>query len=157
LVKFSEGSITVSSGETSFSPEVLIADSTFFKLFDFNLLIGDNRSILSNPNTAIVTEDYAHKMFGDRNPIDQEIRVSTNDIKTFTIKGILKKLPSNSSITFDIMLPGNSGSYQRPGVDFVLANEKFNQKTIEKKIENLGNAYFNGSKLSVIPFSDIYF
>jgi putative ABC transport system permease protein len=158
LRKYSKGQITVSSGESSFSPEVLIADSTFFTIFDFKLLIGNKKTILCDPGTAIITEDYARKIFGDKNPVGQEIKVTANDIKTFTIKGVIKKLPSNSSLTFDIVLPIHSGYYNRGvGADFLLVNKKFNQEEFVKKIENIGHSIFTGSKLSLISFNDIYF
>ncbi len=157
ISKFTKGGMNVLSGESSFSPEIIVTDSSFFKVFDFKLLTGDKTTILSNPNAAIITKDFAHKMFGTKNPVGEVIKVNTNEEKSFVIQGVLEKLPSNSSITFDIILPRNSGSYQRPGVDFVLANEKFNHKEFEKKIENLSNTFFNGSKLSVMPLRDIYF
>ena len=58
LRKYSKGQIKVSSGESSFSPEVLLADSTFFTIFDFRLLIGNKKTILSDPGTAIITENH---------------------------------------------------------------------------------------------------
>lgn len=158
LKKYSKDQIKVSSGETSFSPEVLIADSTFFTLFDFKLLIGNKKTILSDPGTAIITEDYARKIFGVKDPVGQEIKVTESGIKTYTIKGVIEKQPSNSSITFDIVLPIHSGSYNRgAGADFLLVNNKFNQEEFVKKIENLGHSIFTGSKLSLIAFDDIYF
>jgi putative ABC transport system permease protein len=158
LRKLSKGQIKVSCGESSFSPEVLIADSTFFTLFDFKLLIGNKKTILSDPGIAIITEDYARKIFGDKDPVGQEIKVTESDVKTYTIKGIIEKIPSNSSITFDIVLPIHSGSYNR-GVeaDFLLVNNKFNQEEFVKKIETLGHSIFAESKLSLISFDDIYF
>ncbi len=157
IQKFSNGAINVSTDQSSFSPEVLITDSTFFSIFDFNLLTGDKTSILASPTAAVITEDFARKMFGDKDPVGQLIKVNTNETKTFTVKGVVKKLPSNSSVTFDIILPGYSGSFQRPGADFLLAGEKFNRKEFEKKIENLSDSYFKGSKLGLMPFNDIYF
>jgi putative ABC transport system permease protein len=156
LLKHSEDQIRVSSGEAFFSSEVLIADSTFFTMFDFKLLIGNKKTILSDPGTAIITEDYARKIFGDKDPVGQEIKLTTSEIKTFTIKGVIEKLPSNSSITFDIVLPSHSGSYGG-GADFLLVNKKFNKEEFEKKIENLGNHVLPGSKLSLMSFDDIYF
>jgi putative ABC transport system permease protein len=157
IMKYRKDEIKVSSGELSFSPEVLIADSTFFTLFDFKLLIGNKKTILSDPGTAIITEDYARKIFEGKDPIGQVIKVNANDIKTYTIKGVIEKLPSNSSITFDMVLPSHSGSFNRSGADFLLVNKKFNQDGFEKKIENMGQSIFKGSKVSVISFGDIYF
>lgn len=159
LQKYRKDEIKVTFGESSFSPEVLIADSTFFSVFDFNLLIGNKKTILSDPKNAIITADYARKIFGDKDPIGQEIKVTASDVKTYTIKGVVAKLPSNSSITFDLILPNHSGSYNRSGADFLLVNKTFNQEEFVKKIENMGHFHpqFTESKLSILSFNDIYF
>jgi len=159
LMKYPKDEIKVTFGESSFSPEVLIADSTFFSVFDFKLLTGNKKTILADPGNAIITSDYARKIFGDKDPIGQEIKVTASDMKTFTIKGVAAKLPSNSSITFDLIIPSHSGSYNRMGADFLLVNKKFNQEEFVKKIEKIGHFHpqFRESKVSVLALNDIYF
>jgi putative ABC transport system permease protein len=159
LKKYPKGDLKVSYGESVFSPEVLIADSTFFSVFDFNLLTGNKKTILSHPGNALITEDYALKVFGDKNPIGQEIKVTASDIKTYTINGIIERLPSNSSITFDLILPNQFNTYDRMGADFLLVNKKFNKEAFVRKIENIGHSHpqFTESKLGVVAFNDIYF
>jgi putative ABC transport system permease protein len=159
LQKYRKDEIKVTFEESSFSPEVLIADSTLFSVFDFNLLIGNKKTILSDPKNAIITADYARKIFGDKDPIGQEIKVTASDMKTYTIKGVVDKLPSNSSITFDFILPRHSGSYDRSGADFLLVNKTFNQEEFVKKIEKIGHSHFQfrESKVSILSLNDIYF
>ena len=159
LMKYPKDEIKVTFGESSFSPEVLIADSTFFSVFDFKLLTGNKKTILADPGNAIITSDYARKIFGDKDPIGQEIKVTASDMKTYTIKGVIAKLPSNSSITFDLIFPGHSGSYDRSGADFLLVNKKFNQEEFVRKIEKIGQFHpqFKESKVSIVALNDIYF
>lgn len=157
--KYPKSEIKVIYGESVFSPEVLITDSAFFNLFDFELLTGNKKTILSDPGSALITEDYARKIFGNRNPIGEEIKVIASVVKTYTINGIVERLPSNSSITFDIILPNQFNTYDRMGADFLLVNKKFNKEAFVKKIENFGHRHpqFTDSKLSVLALSDIYF
>lgn len=159
LQKYQNDEIKVTFEESSFSPEVLIADSTFFSVFDFNLLIGDKKTLLKDPKNAIITADYASKMFGEKDPIGQEIKVTASDMKTYTILGVVDKIPSNSSITFDFILPGHSGYYDRSGADFLLVNKNFNKEEFIKKIEKIGHFHpqFKESIVSVVSFNDIYF
>lgn len=159
LQKYRKDEIKVTFEESSFSPEVLIADSTFFSVFDFNLLIGNKKTILTDPKNVIITSDYARKIFGDKDPIGQEIKVTASDMKTYTIKGVVAKLPSNSSITFDLIIPSHSGSFDRSGADFLLVNKKFNQEEFVKKIEKIGHFHpqFRESKVSILSLNDIYF
>ena len=111
VAKYLRVQLKVGNGEASFSPQVLAADSSFFSVFDFTLLVGNNKTILTDPGNAVITDDYARKIFGDKNPIGQEVKVITNETKTFIIRGIVKKVPSNSSITFDMVLPYPQGHF----------------------------------------------
>jgi putative ABC transport system permease protein len=159
LKRYSKGEIKVSCGQSVFSPEVLIADSTFFCLFDFKLLRGDRKNILCDPGAAIITEDYARKIFGNKDPVGQEIKVTALDIKEYTIKGVVGRVPSNSSITFDLILPNQFGIYNKMGADFLLVRKNFNREAFVKKIENVGHSHpqFKESKLSLISFNELYF
>ena len=159
LQKYRKNEIKLTFEKTSFSPEVLITDSTFFKIFDFRLLIGNKNTILTDPSNAIITTDYAKKIFGDKDPIGQEIKITASDMKTYTIKGVLAKLPSNSSITFDIILPSHSGLYDRSPADFLLLKNTSDQEKFAKKIEKIGQSHpqFKDSKVSLLSFNDIYF
>jgi putative ABC transport system permease protein len=159
LWKFREGEIKISYNETTFTPEVLIADSTFFEIFDFKLIIGDDNFILSDPNAAIITEQFAQKVFGSINPIGQLLKVEAESKKVYTVKGIIENPPSNSSMTFDLILPSYGADLGRVGADFLLANRIFNKDSFVKKIDKLGRKHpqFTQSKMNIIALDDVYF
>ena len=50
-------------------------DSTFFKVFQADLLIGDKNEVLNTPGTMVITERIAQKIFGDQNPIGQTLEI----------------------------------------------------------------------------------
>lgn len=80
------------------------ADSDFLKMFSFKALHVNISSLLEQPNSVVLTEFYAKKLFGDKNPIGQEIKVANAyGKKKFTITGVLKDLPKNSSFDFNIL------------------------------------------------------
>src|SRR6056297_1933356 len=56
LQKYNKNRLKFVVGESVYSPEGLIADSSFFKVFDFKLKIGDETTILSEPGAVILTE-----------------------------------------------------------------------------------------------------
>jgi putative ABC transport system permease protein len=86
----------------NFSESGAIAvDSTFLKLFGFEFKEG-NVGALNTPKSVVLTEKMAQKYFGSEAAIGKNI--SFND-RLFTVKGILKDLPINSSIQFDFLLP----------------------------------------------------
>ena len=79
----------------------LFADSNFFSFFSFPLLQGSKNSVLQNPFSVVISEDAATKYFGNENPVGKIIRY--NNTHDFTITGVAKKKPSNSSIKFDFV------------------------------------------------------
>lgn len=85
---------------------VLYADSTFLQLFSFPLKEGDKQTSLSRPDGVVITQDIAKKYFGDREAIGRTITID-NDIKQYAlvVTGVLKPIPSNSHLKFDILLP----------------------------------------------------
>lgn len=81
----------------------------FFDIFNYPLLKGDKKTVLSEINTAIITESLAKKYFGDNDPINQTIRVNNKfDCK---ITGILKDFPTNSDRQTKIYIAYSSLKY----------------------------------------------
>lgn len=77
------------------------AENSIFNVFDLELLAGNRETALVNPNTALVTESFAKKVFGQEDPIGKTIEVdnSTN----MQVIGIIKDLPTNSHMRFDLL------------------------------------------------------
>ncbi|HKH62005.1 MAG TPA: ABC transporter permease, partial [Flavitalea sp.] len=84
-----------------FVPKLFWTDSTFFDIFDFELLKGDKTTALARPNSVVVTEETAVKIFGSRDAIGQTVTYYGNDTFNFVITGILKNIPGNSHLQFD--------------------------------------------------------
>jgi putative ABC transport system permease protein len=97
------GAWLIQYGENRFNEDgVLFADSTFFDVFDFRLLKGDPRSALVRPRSMILTEEYARKYFGNMDPMGQKIIVESDTI-AYTVTGVIKNVPDNSHMKFDIL------------------------------------------------------
>jgi len=77
------------------------ADPSVFDFFNFELIKGDPKTALVEPNTVVLTESAVKKYFGDENPINKLLRAdNTYDLR---IVGIMKDVPKHSHITFDIL------------------------------------------------------
>ena len=84
-----------------FFPTILYVDSTFLRLFDFEVAKGDRKSILEKPNSIALTEESAKKLFGNEDPIGKTVTKHVGDTITFTVTGIMKDAPENSHLQFD--------------------------------------------------------
>lgn len=80
--------------ENTKEEKVAFADSTFFDFFGINLLVGDSRTALTEPNTLVLTKTAAEKHFGFKNALGQRLLVNNED--TYTVTGVIDDLPNNS-------------------------------------------------------------
>ncbi|MEP1095478.1 MAG: ABC transporter permease [Cyclobacteriaceae bacterium] len=83
---------------------VVGADSNYLRLFDYQLIRGDSKTALEEPNSLILTESKAKSYFGDSNPIGQEIEVLSSFNKPFKVTGIMADVPENTHYKFDILM-----------------------------------------------------
>ncbi len=85
--------------ENSFSA----VDSSFFKVFTFPLKVGSPETALTDPLSMVLSEEMAEKYFGDENPIGQLIEVDKEH--QFKVTGVMHKIPDNSSVRFNFLVP----------------------------------------------------
>lgn len=74
--------------------ELLMADSTFFTMFSFKLLEGTPGEVLKLRNSAVVTQQFARKLFGDVSPVGKQMQSSNGTILMIT--GIVDEFPQNT-------------------------------------------------------------
>lgn len=80
----------------------MAADTALLEIFDFPMASGNNTSALDQPGSLVLTEQMAEKYFGGTSAIGQALIV--ND-RPFTVTGVVKNLPSTSTVQFDFLLP----------------------------------------------------
>jgi putative ABC transport system permease protein len=89
-----------------FNYPVTIADSTFFELFDFELLKGDPNNPYPTKNSLILTEEAATVFFGADSPLGETLELQLGDEKQlFTVTGLARNVPNESSIQFSLLIP----------------------------------------------------
>jgi putative ABC transport system permease protein len=79
----------------------LIADDSFFETFTYAMTKGDPKTALKAPFSVVVTEETAAKYFGDEKPIGKSLRFNNKD--NFTVTGVIKNVPRNSHLLFDMV------------------------------------------------------
>jgi putative ABC transport system permease protein len=83
---------------------VFQADTNFLRIFNYPLLRGDVTTVLRSPNSIVLTEATAIKYFGSTEQAMGRSVFIDNDSATMQVTGILKNIPSNSHLQFDILL-----------------------------------------------------
>lgn len=93
----------LSVGDKHFSLHGEFADSGFLSMFSLPLLEGNAASSLKTPNSIVLTEQLAIKLFGNSNAMGKTVRIDSADY--FTVTGVLKDLPANTRFKFEYVLP----------------------------------------------------
>lgn len=124
-------------------------ESSFFEVFDFEILEGKKEGVLDEPNTIAITQKLANRIFGNETAIGKTIRF--NQTLDLNIVAIVKDPPANSHLQFDMlrsMTPaqGEDG-YQQflqswQGIStftYVLLDRKLDVEDMSKKLQAIAS------------------
>ncbi len=90
----------------TFNYAVTMVDSTLFSIFDFELVKGDIKNPFPSKNSIIISEESAKVLFGNAGPVGETLElVVGGENMLFTISGILKDIPYESSIRMEFIIP----------------------------------------------------
>ena len=88
---------------------VLFADPAVFDVFSFPLLRGDPATALADPASVVLSEAAAVQYFGSGDPLGQSLSLWLGGrYVDFHVTGVADPVPTNSSISFTLMVPLSS-------------------------------------------------
>ncbi len=90
----------------------LFADASIFDVFSFPFINGDPQKALVRPFTIVLTETSARKYFGESDPVGKVLRLDS--AKDLEVTGVIKDIPLNSHLTFDILVSCETLFVDRP-------------------------------------------
>ncbi len=101
-------SYTKPGGQRTSSTEdkIYLADSSFFSMFSFKLLLGDAASALNRPNTIALSETLSRKYFGAEDPIGKFLMINGNN--RVMVSSVYEDVPNNSHIHFEGLISFNT-------------------------------------------------
>ena len=98
------GNVVNYQGQSS-RESITLADPDFFKMFSFRLLKGDPQTVLEDRNSVVLREEVAKRYFGDEDPMGKVLSIKLGSrFFDFTVAGVARDIPQNSSITFDLLV-----------------------------------------------------
>jgi len=81
-------------------------DFDYFSLFSYPTVMGNSKSPLQDKSAIALTERAAKKLFGTTDGIGKTVNLQIGkEERPFTVSAILKDIPANSSVDFDIAIP----------------------------------------------------
>lgn len=88
LIKKTDAALNVKELQTTF------VDSSFFEMFSLELLEGDTKTALRNPNSLILTKTAAEKHFKLSEAVGQNMLLNNSD--AYIVTGVIDDFPENS-------------------------------------------------------------
>ena len=117
--------------------DYLMVDSSFFKMFSFDLLFGNPQTALL-PSSIVLTKSYALKLFGKMPELGEIVKV--NDQLEYKVGGIMKDWPDNThfkKIDALVDFPSLAIMWQGSHVLTSYNNNSFGLYVMEKPNTNL--------------------
>jgi putative ABC transport system permease protein len=131
--------------------EIYYADSSFFQVFDYQLLVGDAKTALQKPHTIVLTKTMAEKIFGGYQEAVGKVISLDDQEKGFMVSAVMQDLPSNNHLIINGLISMNSRSLQdRQNQDnwgnysnytYVVLKPKVNTANLTNKMKAIFDKY----------------
>lgn len=127
-------------GKRVFAESLYMVDSTFLQIFDFETTAGDRATMLMKPNTIVLSEQMAVKLFGPADPLGKTVMRYIGDTTALMVTGIVK-VPENSHLQFEALVPFSTIYHPRMSQNwggnwlttYLLLDRNTNVAAMEKK------------------------
>ena len=120
--------MTVHVGDRLFHEKLTLVDPNFFQVIRLPLVRGDPASVLSQPESIVVSESFARKYFGSADPIGRILAVNPdhssacapsdsaclNATYPLRVTGVLRDVPHNTHLIADLIVPNTSRTDAMP-------------------------------------------
>ena len=103
-----DGYLSTSTERTYYEEQGYVAPNEIFEIFSFELLTGDIRTALVEPNSVVLSKSLADKYFPDEDPMGKPVKDDKNI--EYRVTGVMKDIPENSHITPSYFLSISSKS-----------------------------------------------
>ena len=96
---------------------LLYVDSTFFRIFDFDIIEGSAEYALYDPNSVVLTRGLSEKIFGNDPAVGQILEIEN---KSYTVTAVTGNIPVSTHFNFDLLIPMSGLDYmhQLGGLEF---------------------------------------
>ncbi len=145
------------------------ADSSLFKVFDFQLISGNPNTALARPNTLVISREMAGKYFGSQNPLGNSLQVNDRE---FEVTGVVENIPENSHFRYDFfasMITRSGWSELRDDTwraanfyTYIVLDKQAEVSTLEQKVDAFiadnfpDNAFAASLDILFQPLTDIH-
>ncbi len=168
------GNCKLTQNNKGYFSEGSYVDQSFFDIFSFSLIKGNHKTLLTDPNSIVITQQLAKRMFGTTDPIGQVILIDDSYLErteAMTVTGILEDIPANTHFKvtgenkFEFLIPFKridkwvQNNWQVNMMEaYVLLDSGINKKIVDQKIAGVVTKHNPKVKadLSLVPLKNCY-
>jgi putative ABC transport system permease protein len=148
--------------------KVQFTQPSFFNIFSFHLLKGNKSLALKAPNSIVLTQKTAKRIFGKKEAMGQALIWQKNDTTiSLNVKGVVANPPANSSIQFDALISHNMDQMNGPSYlwmmynsrTFALLNKHASISQLDKPLHAIARTHYKHDSTSAfiaIPLSSYH-
>ncbi len=135
-------------------------DSTFFHVFDGDLIAGNPADVLDGPGSMVICKSFAARAFGNSNPVGRMLTLPAgqyyDEDTDFVIKGIMRDFPQNSHFHPDfITTPVDRSALEFWAWTYLLLKDKTDPGTIISGFRDFYVSQFNADPDEVDVFAHL--
>src|SRR4051812_12061536 len=122
------------------------ADSNFLKMFSIPLIEGNPTTVLTQPNSIVISKAFAKKYFGSEDALGKSLTIGVHNA-LYKVTGVINKVPDNSHFHFDVFISLSTFRNPHPTwsnlgyFTYLLLNENADPKKLEAKFPQLVAKY----------------
>jgi putative ABC transport system permease protein len=126
-----------------YQQNVYAADSTVFELFDYDFVAGNPKTALAAPNSIVINQSMATKIFKNENPIGKTLLTGGDNEISLQVTGVYKDVPQASHliaealVSWKTVFPGEDNGWGGWGVySYVMVNEGVSIEALQVKLDS---------------------
>jgi len=139
--RYTPAPLTLKKGNDYLEETVAIVDKDFLKMFNIQFVQGDINSAFDDPHNIVITEEMAHKYFGNEDALGKTLPSRGYVV---TVTGVVKSLPQNSHIRFNFLVPiewltelgAHINDWNERFHTYIELKEGADSKIVDNKIQN---------------------
>jgi ABC-type antimicrobial peptide transport system permease subunit len=152
--------------EKSIKEKGVYADPSVLSMLTLPFIYGDAGSAFKQLQSVVISESLSKKFFGNDNPVGKVIKMNINGSYSvdgpFTITGVYRDFPQNSSYTFQWISPYETWENKNPWLKpwsnnltetIVELDSSYSPSAINKKLENYLSTKADGRTSACFLFS----
>lgn len=158
------------------TPDFFFADSTFFDMFNTELVRGNPENVLDAPLSLVISEEVAQQLYPDEDPIGKTLRYKGIGAMEMTINGVMKNWPDESHMSpnmlasfssLDVLYQQNpdfqNNWWWTPNWTYIKLNEGVTPNEVEAQLPAFADKYYHPNRpqgetvtLELQPITDIH-